>query len=168
MYKFEAFFQKAYVFGMKHFIGILLLLGIFSSALMAQSSTNSSKPAIIKDLQSNQSGKGNVHIVQDPALDDLLNRHIERNRRNDGMMGFRIRIFNDANQNNKERAQKRMSEFMRAFPELETSYLYDQPYSKVYVGYFRTKSDANKVKAEIEKQFPEAIIVETRIRYPKN
>jgi hypothetical protein len=155
---------KAYIIGMKHFI-ILLILGTIPVLSMAQPSFQ--KPAILNELQAEKSRQGSIQIIEDNRIDDLLARHIEINRRRDGIIGYRILIFKDGSQNSKEKAFEAKSRFLTNFPGYEVYYIYEQPESKLFVGDFRTKSDANKLKVEVEKFFRNAIVIETKINFPK-
>lgn len=166
MFKFVPIFHS-YLIEMKHFISIIILFALFPLLSMAQSGTTYPKPAILKSLQTVSPGEGRVEIVQDSRIDDLLARHLEINRRNDGIIGYRILIFKENNQNSKKAAFDAKAQFLRNFPGVEVYYFYEQPESKLFVGDFRTKSEATKLKLEIEKFFPKSIILETRINFPK-
>lgn len=125
------------------------------------------KPAILNELQTTKPHQGSVQVIEDHRIDDLLARHIEINRRRDGIIGYRILIFKDGSQNSKEKAFEAKSRFLTNFRGYDVYYIYEQPESKLFVGDFRTKSDANKLKVEVEKFFRNAIVIETKINFPK-
>ena len=165
MIKFVPVFQ-AYIIGMKHIISFFFLVAIplFS---MAQTNATYPKPGIINDLQTSAPEQGTVQIVQEPRIDDLLARHLELNRRNDGITGYRILIFKASYQNSRERAMEERSRFISNFQGIPVYYFYEQPESRLFVGDFRTKSEATRMKLEIEKIFKNAIVIETKINFPK-
>lgn len=161
MCKFAAFLN-AYLFGMKHIISFLL----FCVPLITMAQTDFPKPAILKDLQESKPGQGTVQIVQASGIDDLIARHSEINRRKNGMTGYRILIFKDGSQNSKQKAFEAKSRFLSSFRGYEVYYIYEQPESKLFVGDFRTRSEANRLKVEVEKVFRNAIVIETKINFP--
>jgi hypothetical protein len=158
---------KAYVIGMKHFINFLFIVGLFPVVTLAQSNASFPKPALLKDLQTPKEGQGSIQIMEDAHISDLLARHLEINRRINGIIGYRILIYKESHQNSKKAAFEVKSQFLKNFPGLEVYYIYEQPESKLFVGDFRTKSDAMKLKVQVEKYFPKAIILETKINFPK-
>lgn len=151
---------------MKFLICILLFTGLFPILSMAQSSASFPKPAILRELQASQPEQGTVQIVEDQMVDELLARHVELNRRSNGIVGYRILIFKDGSQNSKKAAFDAKGLFLKNFPNEEVYYIYEQPESKLFVGDYRTKSEAMRMKLEIEKVFPKAIIIETKINFP--
>ncbi|HEX3009365.1 MAG TPA: hypothetical protein VHO90_17295 [Bacteroidales bacterium] len=165
MIKFAPVFQ-AYISGMKQIISTLFFLGAIPFFSIAQSNGSFSKPAILNELQSKVSGEGTVEIVQEHRIDDLLARHLEFNRRSDGIVGYRILIFKASYQNSRDKAFEEKSRFVSAFPNIPVYYFYEQPESRLFVGDFRTKSEATRMKLEIEKMFKNAIVIETKINFP--
>lgn len=151
---------------MKHIIYFILFLGSFPLFSVAQSGVAFPKPAILKDLQTPKPDEGNIQIIQDSHIEDLLARHVELNRRNDGITGYRILIFKESSQNSQKTAYEVKSQFLRNFPNTDVYYVYEQPESKLFVGDFRTKSEATRMKLEIEKLFPKAILIKTKINFP--
>lgn len=158
---------KAYVIEMKYFISFLIIVGAFPMLSWAQSNASFPKPALLKDIQTSRDNQGSIHIVEDAQITELLARHLEINRRTNGIIGYRILIFKESHQNSKKAAFEAKSQFLRNFPGNEVYYVYEQPESKLYVGDFRSKSEAMKLKLEVEKLFPKAIIIETKINFPK-
>lgn len=165
MFKFVPVFL-AYISGMKYFISFVLLLGLIPVISVAQSTASFPKPAILNELQAQKPEQGTIQLVQDARIVDLLGRHLEINRRNDGITGYRILIFKESSQNSKKTAFDVKSQFLRSFPGNEVYYIYEQPESKLFVGDYRTKSEATRMKLEIEKLFSKAIIIETKINFP--
>lgn len=158
---------QAYITGMKQIISLLLFWGTFSLAALAQSNVNFPKPAILQNLKNEVPEQGTIQIIQDSQIEDLLSRHLELNHRNDGLTGYRILIFKASFQNSRERAMEERGRFLSHFNDIPVYYFYEQPESRLFVGDFRTKSEATRMKLEIEKFFKNAIVIETKINFPK-
>jgi hypothetical protein len=121
----------------------------------------------------NPSRTGRFNIIQDPAIDTLINRYILTNINAfnnigyNGMEGFRIQIYNSSSRNAKDESSKINAEFLVRFPDIRSYRLFASPgYYKIRVGDFRTKSEATKLFLLISKEFPEAYIVPDIINFP--
>ncbi len=114
--------------------------------------------------------EGRVNINQDERLNDLMQRLIRINEenaeRNAVMPGFRIRIFSQSGQAARQNAINEQAKFFASYPDLETYLEWDQPNFKVYIGDFRTRSEALKMQKRISKDYPFSFIVGTRINFP--
>jgi len=122
---------------------------------------------ILSLLHQPQAGKGIIKVNHSASIDNLLQKHISSSRKNNTIQGYRIRIFSDAGQQAREKANDARKKFSEAYPDI-TSYLtYQTPYFKVYVGDFRTKSEALKLYKQLQKSFPKAFIVTDKINPPK-
>ncbi len=107
-----------------------------------------------------------LNINQDPRIDTLLQRHIQMNERSEGMDGYRVEIFFSSGSGSRTSALEVKTEFLKLFPE-ETAYMtFQTPNFKVRVGDCRTRSEALKLKAKIEKYYPNAFIVPDVIQFP--
>lgn len=58
------------------------------------------------------------------------------------------------------------SRFVASFENIQTYPDYDPPWWKIYVGDFYTRSEAEKVKQMIIKQFPKSFVRVARVRTP--
>lgn len=165
MFKFVPVFQ-ACIHPMKFFVPFLIL-GFLPLLSGAQTENSYPAPAIIQELQKPAPDQGTVQIIQDPRIEEVLGRYYELNRRNDGIPGYRILIFKSPLQNSREKAMEERSRFISHFGDIAVYYFYVQPESRLFVGDFRTKSEALRMKAEIDKFFKNAVIIETKINFPK-
>jgi len=130
---------------------------------------------LFKRFDSN-SQAGKLNIIQDPALDTLLNRYIlefrnlEAKNGYSGMEGFRIQIYRKNVRNAREESNSIRALFMSRFPDLATYQLYQDPgYFIIRVGDFRTKTEATRLFVLINraKEFKdEAYIVPDIINFP--
>ncbi len=117
------------------------------------------------DLYS-QERRGEINVIQDARLEELLKRHAAINKESDGIPGFRIRIFSQSGQNARNNANDTSARFYDRYPEIKTHLDYDPPNFKVYVGDFRTRSEALKTLQKISSNYPHAFIVSATIDFP--
>ncbi len=110
--------------------------------------------------------RGRLVMNQDERIDELVRRHIEINRKEEGMPGYRIRIFSQSGQAARQNATMARAEFFNKYPEVETYLDYDPPNFRVYVGDFRTRSEALKIQRKIRNDYPYSFIVSSRINLP--
>jgi len=151
---------------------ILVFLGFSSGALFAQTIV---KTVDIYKRPENNSRTGQLNLMQNPALDTLINRYILLNKKMFyvkeynyyGMSGFRIQIYASSNRNAREESNKAMADFINKFPDIVSYPVYQHPgYFKIRVGDFRTKTEATKLFLIISKEFPDSYIVPDIIHFP--
>lgn len=81
--------------------------------------------------------------------------------------GYRIRIFFDNRQSSREDSEKVADAFRQKFHDIPVYRSYVNPYFKVTVGDFRSRSEAMQLLETIRRDFPAAFIVkEKSISYP--
>jgi hypothetical protein len=137
----------------------LFLFLIISPGLSSQSSVN--------ETAANPGPAGNININQDERLNELVRRHIMINKEKQGIPGYRIRIFSESGQMARSRANNVRANFFNKYPEFETYLDYDQPPNfRVYVGDFRTRSEALKIQKKINRDYPYSFIVSQMINFP--
>lgn len=142
------------------FLSVLLLTSV--QILFAQVNF----PKNIKKEQNLPEILMSLNVKQDPRLDKLLNWHIEKNKKVDGIEGFRVEIFFSSDDNSREKALKKKVEFLSLYPENTVHIKYDAPNFRVRVGDFRTKNEALKLYKEIKGTYPVAFIVADKIDFP--
>ena len=99
-------------------------------------------------------------IVQDPAIDTLINRHLLANASKDGVDGWRIQIYRGGHRTAGDDSNKIRARFMEDFPTLNTYRTFDRPnWFKVKVGDFRTREEAAMVFFDIIEKYPEAYLI---------
>ncbi|MFA5443641.1 MAG: SPOR domain-containing protein [Bacteroidales bacterium] len=106
-------------------------------------------------------------IIQSDSVEYLVNRDIAENRLSPGKMeGFRVRIFFDNKQTARAESEQIEKDFSAAHPGTAVYRIYENPYFKVTVGDFRTKSEAMRFMHRIRHTYPQAFITREIIRYP--
>lgn len=122
--------------------------------------------SIIDDLEKNRPGEGKVKIIQDKSLQTMLDRETYELMKLKGIGGFRIRIFSGSGPNAKSEFEETKALFI-SYYDIPLYERWDSPFYKIYVGDFRTRSEAMKLLNQIEIRFPDAFIVQTKIFFPK-
>ena len=80
--------------------------------------------------------------------------------------GFRVRIFNDNKQTSRNDSEAALARFKGMFPGVSAYRTYSNPFFRVTVGDFRTKSEAMQLLQQVKGAFPTAFIVKETIGYP--
>jgi hypothetical protein len=106
---------------------------------------------------------GNVEIVQEKKVEELVNKHVEINSKA-VIKGYRIKIHFGSDKN---KAKEIKSKFISKFPDIAAYEKYDQPNFNIRVGDFRTKLDAYKALKDIQLEFPSSFLVQDEIEMPK-
>ncbi len=105
-------------------------------------------------------------IIQDAAIDTLVNRHILLNASREGVDGWRIQIYRGGHRTANEESNKVRTRFMEEFPDLPTYRTFDRPnWFKVKVGDFRTREEAARVFFKISARYPEAYLIRDVIAF---
>ena len=114
-------------------------------------------------------GKGaraDVTIHQSQSIQKALGSQISSNSSRK-MSGYRVRIFNDNKQTSRGASEAALNRFKGMYPGIAAYRTYSNPFFKVTVGDFRTKSEAMQLLQQIKGSFPSAFIVkESSINYP--
>ncbi len=110
--------------------------------------------------------QGKVTITKDPGVDALVVRQgeIEPPALNPQIEGYRIQLFFDSEKDALNDARAR---FFAQYPRIDTYTTYNAPNFFLRAGDFRTRLEAEKIKAEIEGQFPTSFIVKEKINLPR-
>jgi hypothetical protein len=108
---------------------------------------------------------GQVILIEDARLNELADfvRSGENTVEGVKIDGYRILIFFDQS---KSSAEQQKSNFMSHYSQHKAYIDYVAPNYRVRVGNFRTKLEAEALKAELLHLFPTAIIVEDKIQLP--
>ena len=120
---------------------------------------------LIRDIQYSKS-PGKVTIVQDNSIVTLIDKHLYEESKRKGISGFRIRIYSNSGKQAYIEGPKVQAEFISRFENIKTYYIFDSPFYSLYVGDFRTQSDAMRFLKSIEAIYPDAFIVRARINNP--
>ena len=117
---------------------------------------------ICRLLETGPGAKVDLHrsVAVDTAFHVYLGKNAEKK-----LHGYRIRLFFDNKQNARGLSEEVEKSFMNDFPSIPVYRSYTNPYFKVTVGDFRTKSDALRVLQLIRTSYPKAFVVKDVINY---
>jgi len=141
--------------------GLILLAALSCASLRAQTG-----PDIFQQLESARPSQGRVKIIQDASIRTFVNLHISQQRRINGIRGFRISIYMGSGQEANKQADQSRARFISRYEEVKSYKKFEYPYFKVYVGDFRTKSEALRFLKKIENDYPNAFIREDIVSFP--
>ena len=117
-------------------------------------------------LNSKNAGDGaEVNIDQSSEILGSMRQHIVSNTKRT-LSGYRVRIFFDNKQSARTESEKTLKQFRELYPGVTAYHIYANPYFKVTVGDFRTKSEAMALLTRIKGAFPSAFVVRENIEYP--
>jgi len=143
------------------FIGLVgLLMSIFLAAQQPEQT-------IFESLASQQADEGVVVLHQSTDLKAEVEGHTEYMRKFIGCRGYRIQIRFFSGNKGRKKAYKLKSELLEKLPQYMPYVIYNQPYFKVRLGDFFTKSEALKALETVKTAYPDAFIVEDLIDYLK-
>lgn len=106
-----------------------------------------------------------IEIYQSQEIANALRNQVSTNRKR-AINGFRVRIFFDNKQTARKESEAVFKRFCSLCHDVKAYRTYVNPYFKVTVGDFRTKSEAMELLSRIKPQFPSAFVVKESIEYP--
>jgi hypothetical protein len=142
---------------------LILLIAAFSCATLRAQTI---PVDIFQQLESVKPGQGRVKIFQDPSIRTLVNLHISQQKRINGIRGYRISIYMGSGQEANKQADQSRARFISRYEEVKSYKKFEYPYFKVYVGDFRTKSEALRFLKKMENDYPNAFIREDIVSFP--
>lgn len=106
-----------------------------------------------------------VNVSQSYSVRAALDRHIGDNEARN-LSGFRVRIFFDNKQTARTASEETEKLFKSKYHGVSVYRSYVNPYFKVTVGDFRTRSEAVQLMRKIQGDFPSAFVVKENIVFP--
>ena len=110
-------------------------------------------------------GKADVEIYQSQDVANALRKQVESNPKRT-MSGYRVRIFFDNKQSARVESEETIKKFESMYHDVKAYRTYANPYFKVTVGDFRTKSEAMELLSRIKREFSSAFVVKENIEFP--
>lgn len=144
------------------FVAIIILLTICS---VFSTFAQNDKPLILKKLQQKDSGQ--VKIVQDKRITDMMFKYASYCESKGTIRGFQILIFSDGSSESRRLINEAKAKFLGQFPEIETNVEVNAVNWNLFVGNYRTITDAYRAKKQFQKYFNEPIIFEKDIDVTK-
>lgn len=119
---------------------------------------------IFTELEAEKSG-AQVNIHQTDVVKEAVRRHVVSNESRT-LNGYRVRIFFDNKQTARVESEETLKRFESLYHDVTAYRSYANPYFKVTVGDFRSKSEAYKLLERIRHEFPSAFVVKENIEFP--
>ena len=107
----------------------------------------------------------NVNVYQSTQIDTAFFEHVGANATRI-LTGYRVRIFFDNKQSARVASDETLKRFESMYHDVVAYRTYANPYFKVTVGDFRTKSEAMALLERIRHEFPSAFVVKENISFP--
>ena len=104
-------------------------------------------------------------IHQSAQVKSGLATRIEKNASRK-ISGYRVRIFFDNKQTSRGDSEAALNRFHNMFPGVAAYRSFANPFFKVTVGDFRTRSEATKLLQQVKGTFPSAILIKENINFP--
>jgi hypothetical protein len=120
---------------------------------------------LIHDIQYTPA-PGKVTIIENNNIVKVLDTHLNEESKKKGITGYRIRIFSDSGPQARKQGELIEAGFLSRFENVRADFIFNSPFYLLYVGDFRTHSEAMKFLKEIESIYPDAFIVRSKINYP--
>ena len=112
-----------------------------------------------------EGGAADVEGYQSDTLETTLRKHVASNA-DRTLAGYRVRIFFDNRQTARVASEETLKRFESLYHDVVAYRTYANPYFKVTVGDFRTKSEAMALLERIRYEFPSAFVVKENISFP--
>lgn len=109
--------------------------------------------------------KADVNIRQSQAIQSAMTKTFAGNSSR-SITGYRVRIFFDNKQNSRGASEAAAGRFKGIYPGMAVYRTYSNPFFKVTVGDFRTRSEALQLLNAIKSEFPSSFVVREKINYP--
>lgn len=108
---------------------------------------------------------GNVSVHQNQSIATAFNQRVSSNAQRT-ISGYRVRIFFDNKQTSRADSEAAVERFRGLYPGIPAYRSYANPFFKVTVGDFRTKSEAMQLLERVKNVFPSAFVMKEKINYP--
>lgn len=109
--------------------------------------------------------KAGVKITQTDMVASAMRRQVADNGERT-LSGYRVRIFFDNRQTARVESEETLKRFESLYHDVAAYRTYANPYFKVTVGDFRTRSEAVRLLERIKGSFPSAFVVKENIEFP--
>lgn len=110
-------------------------------------------------------GKADVEVYQSQEVANSLREQVKENEKRI-INGYRVRIFFDNKQTARAESEETLKRFEAMYHDVKAYRTYVNPYFKVTVGDFRTKSEAMELLSRIKSEFASAFVVRENIGFP--
>ena len=109
---------------------------------------------------------GNIEIHADPRIDALVKKQgsINPGANSPQISGFRVQLMFDPDKKTIDDARSR---FTATYPNVDTYVMFNAPNFFLKVGDFRTQLEAEKLKDQVNSDFPTCFIIKEQVNLPR-
>lgn len=119
---------------------------------------------ILQELNTPGTNGGSVKLECAPDINNLLNLHIQLNKKHNSFPGYRIQIYSSTSlQTSVVQLRQMRDNFEKEFPDIPAYLKYFDPDFKIRVGNFRSRLDCIPALHRIKKKYPSSYPVKTDI-----
>lgn len=105
--------------------------------------------------------QSSVNITVDPQVQQLLNLWADVSEVNDRVDGWRVQILATTDRSRLNTVEQ---QFKVNYPSIPVDWVHNKPYYKLRAGAFRTKQEAERLKATLGEQFEGVYLVKDNVR----
>lgn len=145
--------------------GYVLVDSVVYRPVAAVDTTLAGKDVFLLMPSKEMGAKADVKINQTEYVKDAMRRQVADNASRT-LSGYRVRIFFDNKQTARVESEETLKRFESMYHDVVAYRTYANPYFKVTVGDFRTRSEAVKLLERIKGAFPSAFVVKENIAFP--
>lgn len=107
----------------------------------------------------NESKAGNIKVYQSPKVRLAMENHLVSIEKKEGIDGYRVQIYSGNGKNASRETNRVRMQFISKYKKTKAHLEYKNPYFRVKVGNYRTKSEALFFLSQIKEDYPGAYIV---------
>ncbi|KPL13077.1 MAG: hypothetical protein AMS23_08120 [Bacteroides sp. SM1_62] len=145
---------------------LLVIISLAISASAQDVNQQEEESNLYQQLFRQDGAGGNVRILQEKKLDEILLQFMEQGRKLGGIPCYWIRIYSGSSHSARDEAYETKARFLQKYEGIRNDVIYDDPNFKVYIGGYRSKSETLKLLNKIKRDFPTAFIVYDIIDFP--
>ena len=110
---------------------------------------------------------GDVRVYQSTQIRLSMEKHLASIVDKKGIEGYRIQIYSGNGKNARQKTSQIRVNFISEYENVKAHVVYNNPYFRVKVGDFRTKSEALSFLTKIKANYPSSYIVNDIIEIEK-
>ncbi len=152
----------------KIYVILLIIIPIAVSAGAQDVDQHEQESKLYQQLFNQDTDGGNIHIIQEKKLDEVMLLFMEEARKLGGIPCYWIRIYSGSSHSARDEAYETKARFLMKYEGIRNDVIYDDPNFKVYIGGYRSKSETLKLLNKIKSDFHTAFIVYDIIGFPEN
>lgn len=107
-----------------------------------------------------------VVIHSDPQIEQLLDLHIDYNKKFPSIDGYRIQLLMQAGNTALEEANKMKYGFEEKYPQIKTYITFKEPYYRLRIGDYRSRLEAMEFLEILKRSYPQAWVIKDKITFP--